>query len=185
MSEAGIQREVAPEAPGGRSFLQRLFGAVRLDGAAYDEIAQSPSALGQAAVVALAAAAAKVLVQIAHGTASSTLVSGASIFSFWPIGAALLWIGCGQRVPYTRLLRIVGFAMAPLLLAALDLIPITPVRVGAGLLATALFLAALVIGTRQALRTTTGSAALLCAPLAVMTIFLPMLIGYVASLIGK
>jgi len=184
MSEVGgVQREAASGPPGGRSFAQRFAGALRLDAATFDEIAQSPSSLGQAASLAVAAGAVKAIATGA-ATSAAAIVSAVSVLGFWPIGAALLWIGCRQQVSYGVLLRTIGFAMAPLLLVGLDVLPIASLRHVVDLVATALFLGALVIGTRQALRTTTGGAALLCAPAFLMLIFLPMVVGFIASKLG-
>jgi len=184
MSEAGIQgREASAGPPHRRNFAQRFVGALRLDAATYDEIAQSSDSLPQAAGVA---ALAGLLKAVATGAAASVagVVSAISVLAFWPIGALLVWLGCRQQVAFAVLLRTVGFAMAPLVLVALDVLPIASLRHVVDLLATALFLATLVVGARQALRTTTGNAALLCAPAFLMLIFLPMVIGYIASKIG-
>jgi hypothetical protein len=184
MSEAGIeQRDASAGTPHRRNFAQRFVGALRLDAATYDEIAQTPDSLAQAAGVAVAAG---LLKAVATGAAASAagMVSAVSVFAFWPIGAFLIWIGCRQQVGFVVLLRTVGFAMAPLVLVALDVVPIASFHHVVDLLATALFLATLVVGTRQAVRTTTGNAALLCAPAFLMLIFLPMVVGYVASKLG-
>jgi hypothetical protein len=184
MSQAGVQPEVASSAPGARSFVQRALGAARLDSAAYDEIGQSPNALGQAAAVVALAAVARAFASAQLGTTVGALFGAVTIVSAWLLGATLIWIGSRQQAPYSLLLRTVGFAMAPLILVVLDVVPVAPVRYAVDLLATALFVAALVVGTRQALRTSTGVAALLCAPVLILVIFLPFFIGYLASLVG-
>jgi hypothetical protein len=74
--------------------------------------------------------------------------------------------------------------MAPLTLVALESVPFAPVRYAVALLSTALFVAALVVGTRQALRVSTGTAALLCAPVLILCLLLPVVIGYLASMVG-
>ena len=182
MSQAGIQQQIASASPGARSFAQRLVGAVRLDSATYEEIASSPNALGQAAtVVALAGAASAFASE--RTTTLSAIFGALAIASAWLMGAGLIWVGSRQQVPYPRLLRTVGFGMTPLTLVALEMVPLAPVRYAVALLSTALFVAALVVGTRQSLRASTGTAALLCAPVLILCLLLPTLIGYLASLV--
>jgi len=71
--------------------------------------------------------------------------------------------GLRHRLALGAALRLVGFAMAPLALIALAAIPIAHIQAAVRLLALALFFAALVAGTRQALRVETTRAALVCA----------------------
>jgi len=81
MSQASVQPEVVSPASEARSFAQRALGALRLDGASYDEIAQSPSALGQAAAVVALAAAASVFASPERTTTLVALFSALSIAS--------------------------------------------------------------------------------------------------------
>jgi hypothetical protein len=184
MSQAGVQHEVASASPSARSFGERAIGAARLDSAVYDEIAQSPSALGQAAAVVALAAAASAFASPERTTTLGAIFGAVAIASAWLIGAGLIWVGARQQVAYSLLLRTVGFAMAPLTLVALESVPFAPVRYAVALLSTALFVAALVVGTRQALRVSTGTAALLCAPVLILCLLLPVVIGYLASMVG-
>jgi len=184
MSQASVQPEVASPASEARSFAERAIGALRLDGATYEEIAQSPSALGQAAAIVAMAAVASVFASPERTTTMVALFSALAIASAWLLGAALIWVGARQQVPYSRLLRTVGFAMTPLVLVALEAVPLGPVRYAVAFLATALFVAALVVGTRHAVRVSTGTAALLCAPILILCLLLPSIIGYLASLAG-
>lgn len=162
------QAEVAfgvDETGAARSFLRRALGAARLDPAAWDEIAGGAAGVGQTALVALGAAAAA---SFAAGTVSpaAAVESAVSTLVSWLLIAALLWLaanGLGHGLGAALALRIVGFAMAPLALLFLAAIPVAHVQVVVRLVALALFLAALVAGTRQALRVETTRAAFVCA----------------------
>ena len=184
MSQASVQPEVASPASEARSFAERAVGALRLDGATYEEIARSPNGVGQAAAVVALAAAASTFGSPERTTTLVAVFGALAIASAWLIGAGLIWIGSRQQVPYSMLVRTVGFAMAPLSLVALEMVPLAPVRYAVALVSTALFVAALAVGTRQALRVSTGTAALLCAPVLILCLLLPGVIGYVASLVG-
>lgn len=152
------------EAGSARPFLRRVIGAARLDPEAWEEIASGAAGLGQAALVALAAAAAS---SFAAATVSPDAAreSAVSTFASWLLVAALLWSAAnvlGHRMRPALALRVVGFAMAPFALLFLAAIPVASVQGAVRLLAVALFLAALVAGTRQALRVETMRASLVC-----------------------
>lgn len=148
-----------------RPFLRRVIGAARLDPEAWEEIAGGAVGLGQAALVTLGAAAAG---SFAAATVSpdAALESALSTFASWLLIAALLWVAAnvlGHRLGPGLALRVVGFATAPLGLLLLAAFPVAHVQVVVRLVALALFLAALVAGTRQALRVDTMRAAFVCA----------------------
>jgi len=184
MSQAGVQHEVATPDSTSSTFGQRMLGAARLDGATFDEIARSPNALGQAAAVVALAAVASSFASPERTTTLTAVFGALAIASAWLLGAGLLWVGARQQVPYAMLLRTVGFAMTPLTLVVLEVVPLGPGRYVVALLSTALFVAALVVGTRQALRVSVGTAALLCAPLLILCVLLPAMLQYLASLLG-
>jgi hypothetical protein len=183
MSQAGVQPEVATPDSASSTFGQRMLGAARLDGSTYDEIARSPNALGQAAAVVALAAVASSFASPEHTTLGA-LFNALAKAGAWLFGAGLLWVGARQQVPYAMLLRTVGFAMTPLTLVVLEVVPLGPGRYVVALLSTALFVAALVVGTRQALRVSVGTAALLCAPVLILCVLLPAMLQYLASLLG-
>jgi hypothetical protein len=167
----------AAEGGASRSFAARVAGAVRMEPAAWDEIARDGGALGQAALVALAAAAAGSLA--AGSTGSTTAAVGSLLGSLvsWLLVAGLLWAaanGLGHRLGLGTALRVVGFATAPLALIVLAAIPSVPVQTLVRLVALTLFFAALVAGMRQALRVETMRAALVCATAGLALLFLTM-----------
>jgi hypothetical protein len=164
----------AGEAGGARGFGQRVLGAVRLEPGAWHEIATEPGALGQAVLVVAAAAVAGAAVAAGEGRMAAVESCVASL-GFWLGFAGLLWavanwfrhpLGLGAA------LRVVGFAMAPLLLVVLAAIPVEVVQSVVRLVAFALFLGALVAGTRQALRVETARAALVCVTAGLALVFL-------------
>jgi len=173
MSEAGTQQRANDGAPAaaGRSFVQRFVGAFRLDGSVYEEVACDPGALAQAAGVAAVAAAARAIGVFSATTSGAAIFGALCVFAFWPLAAFLVWtMGNLVKSPgeFGRVLRVVGFAMAPLILVALVFVPNEWFR-GAVLLVTyALLFGALLVGVRQALRVDTGRAAFVCILVAMM-----------------
>lgn len=177
MSQARAQQAFgAAEGGDPRSFLERIAGAVRLEPAAWEEIVEDASALPQAGAVVLASAFVAAAVAARAG-ATAALVSSLAGFGLWVGLAGLLWalanwyrhpLGLGPA------LRVVGFAMAPLALLAFAAIPWVPVQAIVKLLALALFFAALVAGTRQALGVETTRAAFVCAGAGLILAFLAM-----------
>jgi len=150
-----------------RPFVRRVVGAVRLEPETWDEITRDSGTLGQAGMVALLAAVASGFVAAAlEGASRAAVESCLATLATWPLVAGLLWAvanAAGHRLALGTALRLVGFAMAPLTLIVLAAIPIAHVQAVVRLLSLALFFAALVAGTRQALRVDTMRAALLCA----------------------
>lgn len=176
MGSAGRAGAVLAETGAGeaRSLVRRAVGAARLDPSTWAGIAADPVP-GQAALVVAAAAAANAL---AAGGASAPLAALGSLAS-WLLIAAALWAaanGLGHRLGIATALRLVGFAMAPLALLVLAAIPVAPVQAAVRLVALALFLAALLAGTRQALRVETMRATLVCATAGLGLVFLAMLV---------
>ena len=176
MSEAGTQQNASDGAPAvaGRSFVERFVGAFRLDGSVYEEVASDPGALAQAAGVVACAAAARVVGVLSATTSGAAVLGALSVFAFWPIATLLVWtVGNLMKSPgdFGRVLRVVGFAMAPLVLVALNLVPNQLFDSAILLITCALLFAALVVGVRQALRIDSGRAAFVCI-VAVMMLFL-------------
>ena len=173
MSEAGAQQMASDGSPAaaGRSFAERFIGALRLDGSVYEEVANDAGAIGQAAGVAVAAAVARVIGVYSATTSGEAVFSGVSVLAFWPVAAFLVWgVGNLLKSPadFGRVLRVVGFAMAPLILVALLLVPNDWFRAGVLLVTYALLFAAFVVGMRQALRVDSGRAAFVCIIVAMM-----------------
>lgn len=179
MREAELSFE-AVDAADARPFTQRVIGAVRLDPATWDEIAGGGAGLGQAALVVLGSAAAASLAAASAISTRAAIESATSSLLSWMSMAAFLWLAAnvlGHRLRVGTALRVVGFAMAPLALLGLTAIPVPAVQAVVRLIALALFLAALVAGTRQALRIETMRAAFVCtvAGLAIALVLLTML----------
>lgn len=154
-----------PEAPAPvrHSFLERLIGALRLDAATYDEIEHDESALGQAAgVVVLAALAAAIGSASRGGGGSVGAVFGS--LAGWLISTGFVWVigvyWMKHSSDYKELLRTLGFASAPNMLAVLGGVALLG---GIATLAAFLWsLAAFVVAVRQALDVTTGRAVWVC-----------------------
>ena len=177
MSEADMQRiadDVEPAAAV-RSFAERLVGAFRLDGSVYEEVASDPGALAQAAAVVACVAVARAIGIASSTTPMQAAIASVSAFGFWLLTAALVWsVGNVLRHPseFARVLRAVGFAMSPLILVALVLVPNEWVRAGVMLVTYALLFGALVVAVRPALRVDTGRAAFVCILVALIIFFL-------------
>jgi hypothetical protein len=188
MSEAGTQGPVdAPGAAGDRSFARRVLGVLRLEGKAYDDVATDRAALGQAAVVVVAAALANAIGVSAASPTDRAVLAAFRVVALWPLLAAVLWAIAnwfGHPIGFQPLLRVVGFAMAPLIVLFLLLVPIEWVQITASLLATALFFAAVVVGVREALHVEMGRAAFVSLVAYLLVILLALTSIYVASLAG-
>lgn len=177
MSEAGTEQiaEGASPAAAGRSFAQRFVGAFRLDGSVYEEVASDPAALAQAAAVAAVAAAARAVGVLSATTSGQAIFGAISVLAFWPVAALLIWSAANLlRSPAElgRVLRVVGFAMAPLVLVTLVLVPNEWFRGGVLLVTYALLFGALLVGVRAALRIDTGRAAFVCVVFAMALFFI-------------
>lgn len=173
MTQAEAPSEQPSPAPG-RSFGQRLLGALRLDGSVYEEIAGDSAAIGQAFGVAAAAAAARAISAPSGAVSTQGFVWAAIVLGFWPAASASVWAfarALGHSASLARLLRACGFAMAPFLLLIADVLDITLVRVSVDFLCTALFLGAFVVAARAALGLSLGRAAFVIL-LAFLTLFL-------------
>lgn len=180
MSEAHVPDTTAPSeaAPSGRSFVERLTGALRLDAAAYEDIGSDPGAIGQAAAVVAGAAVARALAAQGGPLGGQGLAFMLQVAALWPVSSLLVWaLGGWFGTPANpmRVARIMGFAMAPLMLTALGVVPAEIVQVAVAFLSTALLVATFLIGTRQALSTTTGRAAFVCIVL-LLTLFFALLV---------
>jgi hypothetical protein len=177
MSQAGAAFGAGTSEP--RGFGQRVLGAVRLEPHAWDEVVADAGALGQAALVVAAAAAAAAFAAGSHEGRAAALESGLGSLVSWLGFSGLLWaVANWFRHPlgFGAALRVVGFAMAPLVLVVLAAIPVDVVQGVVRLVAFALFLGALVAGTRQALRVETARAALVCLTAGLALVFLMLLV---------
>lgn len=146
-----------------RSFGERLVGAIKLDASVYEEIEHDPTAMGQAVGVVVLAAIAAGIGSAGEGEFSIVGNVIASLLG-WLVSTAVIWlIGVWfmqHTSDYKELLRTLGFAAAPNVIAVLGFIPILgPLA----LIAAAIVgLIAYVIAVRQALDVTTGRAVFVC-----------------------
>lgn len=189
MSEAGTQRiaDDGEPAAAGRSFAERLVGAFRLDGSVYEEVANDRRALAQAAGVVACVAAARAIGVASSATPMQAGIAALSAFGFWLLTAALVWsVGnvLRHQSDFGRVLRAIGFAMSPLILIALILVPNEWVRAGVMLVTYALLFGALVVAMRPALRIGTGRAAFVCILVALIIFFLYSLALYTSFQMG-
>jgi hypothetical protein len=152
----------SPSAPGHRSFVERVLGALRLDAPTFDEIEHDPSSLGQAAGVVVLGGVAAAIGSAGEGGGAFGAVLGAILG--WAISAGFIWLVgvffMEHTSDYPELLRTLGFASAPQLLLALRGIPLL-----GGVIALAAFLwglAAWIVAVRQALDVSTGRAVWVC-----------------------
>jgi hypothetical protein len=175
------------------SFVDRVVGAARLDVQTYEEVEADKTATAQAmGVVVLAAVAAG----MGEATRGGTTVVGSLIGDLvgWVTAAALIWL-VGTKLlpePQTRsdigeLLRTIGFAAAPGLLAVLGLVPLV-----GGLIALVVWiwrLVATVVAARQALDyQSTGRAVAVCIiawiPYGIVKLGILLLFGIVGFDLG-
>jgi hypothetical protein len=109
---------------------KRILGAIRLDSAVYREIAADPRAMGQAAIIVVI-----VSLLSAIGSSAGTGSFITSLLGNWFAGIVVGWIGWailtyfvgktffGGRSSVAEMMRVLGFASAPLLLGILRIIP--------------------------------------------------------------
>ncbi|RIL00297.1 MAG: hypothetical protein DCC71_18720 [Proteobacteria bacterium] len=186
MSEAHVPETTAPSeaAPAGRSFVERVTGVLRLDSAAYEDVGADAGAWGQAAAVVAGAAIARALAAQGGPLGGQGIAFMIQVAAIWPIASALVWLlggWFGHPAPFARVARVMGFAMAPLLLTALAVVPAAPVQIAVAFLSTALLIATFVVGVRQALATSTGSAAFVLIVVLLAIFFVVMLFQYAVS----
>ena len=142
--------------PGGRTFLARVAGALRLDPAVYEDVEHDPSALPQALVVVVFSSVATGIGSV-HPQAAALVVPG-TLFALagWVAWSSLIYLIGTRLVPQVQteadigqLMRTTGFASAPGLLGLIGLAP------GVGwllMLAVSVWMAAaMLIAVRQAL----------------------------------
>lgn len=185
MSEAGLPDASAASTPqASRSFIERVFGVLRLDGGAYEEIAADPAAMGQAATVVVAAAVGRALSAMGGPFSEQGLLFLVQVPALWPVSAGLvLGIGraFGHETNFARCMRLVGFALAPFALTALGAIPIEPLRIAIAFLSVALLLATLVVAVRHALQTVTSRAAFVTLVVVMILVFVSLVYAYATA----
>ena len=144
-----------------RTFWGRMWGAALLDVSTYEEVEHDPTATGQAATVVAMAAAAQAIGASAAGP-GRLVAAGLGALLAWLAWAAVTYvIGdhlFGGTATWGELLRTLGFAQSPNVLAVLALLPLV-----GWLMEAVLFfwvVTAGIIAIRQALDIGTGKALL-------------------------
>jgi hypothetical protein len=155
---------VTPGVEGGRSFGERLLGAIRLEADVFKEVEHDEAAMLQAAGVVVLAALARGLGLAAVGGGLFSGVLGGILG--WFVGSALIWF-VGVRwfeheSDYPEILRTLGFASAPQLLLVAGVLPIGPLRGILALVVAVWSIAAWVVAVREALDVETSRAISVC-----------------------
>ncbi|MEZ4414936.1 MAG: Yip1 family protein [Gemmatimonadota bacterium] len=139
-----------------RTMSQRMVGAAMLDIDTFEEVEADETATGQAAAVVAIVAACQAL---GHwGSQVGMIRAAIAALVGWAVWAGVTYL-IGTRLfdgkaTWGEVLRTLGFAQAPGILAVLGLIPL--VRWGVGLVLPFWMLAAAIVGLRQALDISTG-----------------------------
>jgi hypothetical protein len=111
----------------GRSIWSRMQGAALLDKATYEEVEHDKTATAQAAGVVALTAVAQAIGASGGGTASIFAAAAAALVG-WLVWAGITYlIGdklLGGTATWGELLRTVGFAQAPNVLAVLAIVPL-------------------------------------------------------------
>lgn len=155
----------AAEDPG-RSFGDRLLGAVKLDAGVFEEIEHDVDAVGQAAGVVALAGVAQGLGAVHSAGLGAVFAGVVASFTMWIGATAIVW-AVGVKIfehtsDFGELLRTLGFAWAPQLLLVAGVLPLGPLNALLWTAVGVLVLAAFVIAARQALDVTTGRAVGIC-----------------------
>ena len=156
-----------------RSITDRMKGAAMLDVATYEEVEADTTATGQAAVVVAIGAIATAIGASRGGVGSIIGMLIASLIGWVLWAGATYFIGTkvfGGTATWGELLRTIGFAHSPKVLAVLAIVPVIgPIIgfvLGIWLLATGL------VAIRQALDISTGKA-IFTAVLAWLAMLIP------------
>ena len=160
----------------GHSLTERMMGAARLQVWAYEEVEADETATGQAATVVAIVAIAQAIGSMGAGTQG--IVGGLlSAFFGWAVWAGVTYL-IGTRIfsgtaTWGELLRTIGFAQAPGVLAVFGFIPILGGLVRA--VVAIWILIAGIVAIRQALDFDTPRA-ILTAVIGWLALLIPMLI---------
>jgi hypothetical protein len=138
------------------SFQDRIVGAMQLRPASFEEIEHDTAATGQAAIVVLLASVSSGIAFIWYGGLSGVVGSAVWALVSWTLFAGLVWIvgtkvipGRNTEADLGQLLRTMGFAQAPGLLAFIGAIPLVGWPIWVGVVVWRVM--ATVVAVRQAL----------------------------------
>ncbi len=175
-------------APGPRTFVERVIGAIKLDASVFEEVEHDGDAIGQAAgVVGLAGIANGLAAAGALGTGG--LVAGIiGSFLGWLLWTGVVWL-IGVRLfkhssDFEELLRTLGFVFAPQILLVIGLIPFALLQAVLGLAVLVMTVVAFIRAVRQALDVDTGRAFFVSAMAVVAYLLLAVLLrGLVGGIV--
>lgn len=138
------------------SFQSRVIGAMMLNVSTYEEVEHDASATPQAAAVVVLASISSALSWALWGGLGNIIQGTLISLVAWVVGATVVWAigtkllpGPKTEADIGQLMRTVGFAQAPGLLAFIAIIPILGVLISLALLVWGIV--AWVIAVRQAL----------------------------------
>jgi len=138
------------------SFQQRIVGAMRLEAATFEAVEHDTTTTVQAALVVVLASLSSGIAFIWYGGLSGVVGNAVWALVLWVLFASLLWIigtkvvpGRNTEADIGQLLRTMGFAQAPGLLAFFGVIPVLGWFIWLAVLVWAI--AATVVAVRQAL----------------------------------
>src|SRR5262245_43955060 len=113
------------------SFQDRVIGALKLQPSTFEEVEADQNAMGQAAVVVLAAAIASGLGWIWFGGITGVLRGAIASLIGWVISSTLIWAigtkmmpGKNTSADIQQMMRVLGFAQAPGIFAIIAIVPI-------------------------------------------------------------
>jgi hypothetical protein len=168
------------------SFASRLRRAALLDGSVFSEAKHDPRALPQAVAVVLLAGLARGIGVLPEEGALGIAAGILGGLIFWGVTAATVdWIGVALlrgHSTFGELLRTLGFAAAPLLLLAFQILPWSSVKSGVWFAAHGLATLALGLAVRGALESSPQRALVVC--LAAITVGLLLVSGASTLLFG-
>ncbi|MEJ2636458.1 MAG: YIP1 family protein [Calditrichia bacterium] len=150
------------------SFGTRIVQSIRLDPLIFEEVEADKSALGQALGVVVLSSLASGIASVSRGIPSSIIGTTVGALIGWFIWSYLIYIIGAKWLPqpqtrsdYGELLRTIGFASAPGIIAIVGIIP--GLFTIASIVASIWMLVATVIAVRQALDyNSTGRAIVVC-----------------------
>lgn len=138
------------------SFQHRVFGAIQVRPAVFEEVEADPSATGQAAAVVAAAALSGAIANLWSAGLSGIVVQLVAGLLGWAIAAYVVLVvgtrllpGKNTKADYGQLLRTTGFAQAAGVFSAIGVIPVLGWLPWAAV--QVWVLVALVVAVRQAL----------------------------------
>ena len=167
-----------------RSIVERMFGAAMLNTATYEEVEHDRGATGQAFVVVVLGA---ICVGIGNAFQSGTpgLLAGliGAVLAWLSWSAVTMFVGTrlfGGTADWGELLRTLGFAQSPNVLAILGIVPVLGRLV---IFVVAIWtLIAGIIAIRQALDISTGKAILTAIVGWIVGIVLSMILGMILGI---